>query len=163
MALDGAWIALAGTIVGGVVGVAGKAFSDWLGVHKDREAREHQRKVDFEKWQREQLLVCVTASMRVVNLYIARAVSFNLFGDDVVPLQNDPDIRAASAEVQAQLTAIVFLYPDKSCEEFRLLYAKVDEAMWQAVPIVKQLWPVRQLILSLAAKFRYDAFPRELN
>ena len=159
MPIDAAWIALGGTVVGGVIGIAGKTLSDWLAVYKDREAREHQRNVEFQKWQREQLQVCVSASMRAINLYIAKAVTFKDSGNDVAPLQNDAEIRTMSSEVQTQLTNIVLLYPDRAGEEFDRLFSQVDETMWQAVPMVKQLWPVRQQILRLARQFRYEAFP----
>ena len=67
MPIDAAWIARGGTVVGGVIGIGGKTLSDWLAVYKNREAREHQRKVEFQKWQREQLQVCVSASTRAIN------------------------------------------------------------------------------------------------
>lgn len=162
MIVESGWIALAGTIAGGVIGVAGKTLSDLFTVRKDRETREHQRKVDAEKWQREQLLNFFISATRAVNLYINSAILFPNSGNDVVPLQNDPGIRQASADLQAQLTAIVLLHPAESQgAEFRQFLTNVDAAMWKSVPTVNEVWPVRQLLLLLAAKFRPAAISYE--
>src|SRR5215469_16338866 len=84
-----------GTLAGRAVGVAGKVISYATQAKRDRESRREQRRSDFQLWQREQVLLLLTNSAKSMNLYTTKAI-----GRDIVAIQNDPDARAASAELQ---------------------------------------------------------------
>jgi len=141
-------LTLCGTLAGGAVGVAGKAISDATQAKRDRETRREQRQSDFQRWQREQVLLLLTNSAKSTNLYTTKAI-----GRDIVAIQNDPDARAASAELQGWLIALAAVYPYPKSEEYRQFTEKLDEAMWKAVPDIDPVWKIRQLLIKLASKF----------
>jgi hypothetical protein len=146
MAIDPALGTLLGTVVGGVLGVVGKVASDWVSIRKDREARQNQRQTEYEKWQREQLRPTLSAAVKTVHLYISKAIRKRTIEE----LQDDPELQALSAEAQSWLISVLAIYPDKSSEGYAKLAEAVDKGMWTAVPEVKDVWPIRQLIVKLA-------------
>ena len=153
MALDPAAATLLGTVVGGAIGVAGKALSDLISLRKDREAMQYQRRSEQEKWQREQMVTRLSESAKLLNLYITKSL-----GRSLEQRQNDPDIQEASAEAERALVALVLVYPDKSNEHYEALVTQIDKSMWKAVPEIDDVWPIRQLIVKLAVKLGSESF-----
>lgn len=141
-------LTLCGTLAGGVVGVAGKAISDVTQAKRDRESRREQRLSEFQRWQREQVVLLLTNSAKSTNLYTTKAI-----GRDIAVIQNDPDARRACAELQGWLIALAAVYPYTKSDEYRQFTEKLDEAMWKAVPDIDPVWKIRQLLVKLPSKF----------
>src|SRR5882757_9794353 len=153
MALDTATGTLLGAIVGATTGVIGNVLASWFSLRKDREARQDQRLGDAEKWQRDQVAFMLSEGMKRVSLYTTMAL-----GKTVEQLQNDPASRDANAELQRVLVGLVMAYPDKSTVDYLELVKSVDQGLWKGVPQASDVWPLRQLIVKLAARIGIQAY-----
>ena len=153
MALDTATGTLLGAIVGATTGVIGNVLASWFSLRKDREARQDQRLGDAEKWQRDQVAFMLSEGMKRVSLYTTMAL-----GKTVEQLQNDPASRDANAELQRVLVGLVMAYPDKSAVDYLELVKSVDQGLWKGVPQASDVWPLRQLIVKLAARIGIQAY-----
>jgi hypothetical protein len=141
-------LTLGGTFMGGLLGVVGKIAADMVQVKRDREVRLEQRQSEFQRWQREQVLLLLTNSAKSATLYTTKAI-----GRDTISVQNDPDSRQASAELQGWLIALAAVYPDTVSDEYRQFAERLDEALWKAVPDIDPVWKIRQLLVKLATRF----------
>jgi hypothetical protein len=154
MVVDPAIAALLGTITGAILGFFSKFVSDFMSLRKERETREDQRKAEFAKWQREQLQLSLSNTVKSLNLYITKAIRKKSSEER----QDDPELQQASAETQSWLVSLLAVYPEKSSKEYAELTAGVDRAMWKAVPDVGDVWDIRQLIVKLATRFGTTSF-----
>jgi hypothetical protein len=147
-------LTLSGALAGGILGVAGKVIADVAQAKRDREIRREQRQSDFQRWQREQVLLLLTNSAKSTNLYATKAI-----GRDIVTIQNDRDAQQVSAELQGWLVALAAVYPDTKSTEYRQFTEKLDEALWKAVPDIDPVWKIRQLLVKLATRFGEGHLP----
>jgi hypothetical protein len=146
MPIDPALGTLLGTVVGGALGVVGKFASDWVTIRKDREARQNQRQIEYEKWQREQLRPTLSAAAETVQLYVSKAIR----KVKIEEIQDDPELQVLGAKAQSCLISVLAIYPDKSSEVYGKLAEAIDKGLWKAAPAVDDIWPTRQLIVQLA-------------
>jgi hypothetical protein len=145
---------LSGAVAGGLAGVAGKAISDLIQARRDRESRREQQRSDFQRWQREQVVLLMTNSAKTATLYTAKAI-----GKSMIERQNDPGIQQTSAELQGWLIALASVYPDTGSDEYREFSEYIDRALWKAVPDDEPIWKIRQLLVKLAMRFGPSSFP----
>lgn len=145
MALDPAAGTLLGAIVGATTGVLGNILTSWYSLRRDREARQDQSVEEASKWQRDQVAFMLSESMKRVSLYTTMALDRNL-----AQLQSDPASRDANAELQRVLVGLIMAYPNKRAPEYLDLVRAVDQSLWKGVPLVADVWPIRQLIVKLA-------------
>jgi hypothetical protein len=147
MVLDTATGTLLGAVVGATTGVIGNVLTSWFALRKEREGRRDQRLEDAQKWQRDQVASTLSESMKRVSLYTTMAL-----GRSVQQLQDDSLSRDANAELQRVLVGLVLAYPDKSAEDYQALVKAIDQSLWKGAPLASDVWPLRQLIVKLAAR-----------
>jgi hypothetical protein len=147
-------LTLGGTIAGGFLGVAGKTISDLMQTKRDREGRREQQRSDFQRWQREQVVLLMTNSAKTASLFTAKAI-----GKDRVTRQSDVEIQQTSAELQGWLIALASVYPDTGSKEYKQFSEYIDQALWTAVPDDEPVWHIRQLLVRLAMSFGPGSFP----
>jgi hypothetical protein len=145
---------LSGAVAGGLLGMAGKTISDFMQAQRDREGRREQQRSDFQRWQREQVVLLMTNSAKAATLFTAKAV-----GKDRVTRQSDAGIQETSAELQGSLIALATVYPDTDSDEYQEFSKYLDEALWSAVPDDDPVWHIRQLLVKLGTRFGPSSFP----
>jgi hypothetical protein len=146
MPLDTATGTLLGAIVGAATSIIANLLTSWFTLRKDRETRQDQRLAEAEKWEREQVALMLGESMKRVSLYTTIALN-----KSIEQLQDDPASRGANAELQQALVGLVMAYPNKSDQDYAELVKRVDQGLWKGVPSATDVWPVRQLLVKLAA------------
>jgi hypothetical protein len=140
---------LGGTLAGGLAGVAGKTLADFMQARREREARQEQRRAEFQRWQREQVLALMTNSAKAANLYVSKRVGKRT----VEEAQDDPVMQQASADLQGWLVALATVYPDTGNEDYRAFTEYLDKSQWQAVPETDPVWEIRKLLVKLGTRF----------
>ena len=146
MALDPATGTLLGAIVGATTGVLGNILTSWYSLRRDRESRQDQSVEEANKWQRDQVAFMLSECMKRVSIYTTIALDRTLD-----QLQGDPSARDANAELQRVLVGLIMAYPNKHSSEYLQLATAVDHGLWKGMPQVSDVWPIRQLIVKLAA------------
>jgi hypothetical protein len=146
MALDPATGTLLGAIVGATTGVLGNILTSWYSLRRDRESRQDQSVEEANKWQRDQVAFMLSECMKRVSIYTTIALDRTLD-----QLQGDPSARDANAELQRVLVGLIMAYPNKHSSEYLQLVTTVDHGLWKGMPQVSDVWPIRQLIVKLAA------------
>ena len=144
--LDPATGTLLGAIVGATTGVLGNILTSWYSLRRDRESRQDQSVEEANKWQRDQVAFMLSESMKRVSLYTTIALERNL-----EQLQGDPAARDANAELQRVLVGLIMAYPNKGSSDYLQLVTTVDHGLWKGMPQASDVWPIRQLIVKLAA------------
>jgi len=145
---------LFGTVAGGIFGVAGKSLSDLMQAKRDREMRREQQQAEFQKWQREQVIVAIGKSAECANLYLTK-----IFDKDIHTAHNDQAVQEASAKLQSNLLSLVAVFPNSESQTYKEFCKFLDESMWTAVPSLDPVWKMRQLLIELSIHFGQNSFP----
>jgi hypothetical protein len=143
-----------GTAVGGIFGVAGKSISDLMQAKRDRKTRREQQRSEFQRWQREQVIIAIGKSAESANLYLTK-----IFGKDIHTAHTDEVIQDASAKLQSNLLSLIAIFPDSDSPIYKEFCEFLDEAMWTAAPKVDPVWKMRQLLIKLSVHFGQNSFP----
>jgi len=146
MGLDSATGTLLGAIVGATTGVLGNVLTSWYSLRRDRESRQDQSVEEANKWQRDQVAFMLSERMKRVSMYTTIALDRSL-----EQLQSDPAAREANAELQRVLVGLIMAYPNKRSSAYVELLTAVDHGLWKGMPQTSDVWPIRQLIVKLAA------------
>ena len=97
---------LGGAFVGVIGGGVLKIVGDSIHAKRDREVKSEQRRDEFQRRQREQVLLMMINGAKTASLYTAKAIGKNQDARDA-----DPDVRHTAADLQGWLIALATVYP----------------------------------------------------